>query len=102
MVWDRQSSLVESFCGKHNVCTAAASPKEVVEKCKKSYSMLNLTATSEVFSGPEGWVQGVSDQVVIIDCANIDREHLTKMQEEVTKKNGVLQQAPVNCGWRPT
>lgn len=90
-VWNRSrdkcTSLQDRF--KEKIIIICESPKEVVERCSITFSMLSTPeASREVFYGDGGVLAGVTDGKSIVDCATLAEADMQKMSENVIFKGG--------------
>ncbi|CAB1105845.1 unnamed protein product [Ectocarpus sp. CCAP 1310/34] len=97
VVWNRSEGKRSAFVAEHEGCSAAATPKEVVESCELTYLMLSdLEASKSVYEGEDGVLAGVSKGKCLVDCATLTPEHMTSLSERVQAKGGVFLEAPVS------
>jgi len=99
VIWNRTHKKCEvlkrKFPDKHIIIKS--SPKEVVEMCGITYSMLSTPqASKEVFDAPEGVLAGVSDGKCIVDCATLAEKDMKRMSEAIKAKGGEFLEAPVS------
>lgn len=74
LVWNRSSSKGEALKAKFpdKFVIIKSTPKEVVEACKITYSMLSTPEVSkQVFEDEAGVLAGVSAGKCIVDCATL-------------------------------
>ena len=93
IIWNRTPSkceaLKEQFPDKKIIIKET--PREVVESCKITYSMLSTPQVSKlVFEGEDGVLAGVSEGKSIVDCATLAEEDMKRMNEAVTAKGGYV------------
>lgn len=97
LVWNRDTAKAEAFVKEHPSCSVASSPKEVVDKCALTYSMIsNLEASKAVFEGDSGLLAGVAAGKTIVDCATLTPERMSEMSAAVVGKGGRFLEAPVS------
>lgn len=102
VVWNRTTSKVEALKKEFPSVEIASSPKEVVEKCDITYSMMSTLEASEAcFAGEDGVLEGVSGGKIIVDCATLTPEHMLMMDAKVTEKGGKFLEAPVSGSKAP-
>jgi len=100
-VWSRDSSActaleAEAADGGPAV-TVAASPKDVVEACERTYVMLPTPdACHELYHREDGVLAGVSDGKAVIDCATLRVEDMEELSEAVHRRGGLFCEAPVS------
>lgn len=99
VIWNRTNKKCEDlkkrFSEKHIIIKS--SPKEVVEMCGVSYSMLSTPqASKEVFYASNGVLSGVSEGKSIVDCATLAENDMKEMNEAVNGKGGRFLEAPVS------
>ncbi|CAM9471610.1 unnamed protein product [Pylaiella littoralis] len=97
VVWNRTGSKAVDF-SKQTGCETAATPKELVEKCGVTYSMLSTPeAASDVFFDPQdGVLAGLSAGKSLVDCATLQVEDMEDMYNEATEKGAKFLEAPVS------
>ena len=106
VVWNRGQgpsadllAAAEAAEGGGNV-VVASSPKEVIEKCGLTYSMLSDLAASEaVYHAPDGILAGfdaASEGHAIVDCATLTAEHMKALDVAVRERGGRFLEAPVS------
>lgn len=91
VVWNRTASkckaLQEKFQDK--VVIIKETPKEVVEACGVTYSILSTPEVSKiVFEGETGVLAGVSQGKSIVDCATLAEADMQRMDAAVKGKGG--------------
>ena len=91
VVWNRTGSkctaLAQMFPDKTVVIKET--PKEVVEACGITYSMLSTPEVAkEVFDADTGTLAGVGPGVSIVDCATLAETTMQAMEKAVTDKGG--------------
>ena len=65
------------------------SPKDVVEHCTITYSMLSTPeASKSVFEGDTGSLAGLGSGKSIVDCATLAEEDMQRMAKAVEEKGG--------------
>ena len=78
----------------------ASSPKEVIEKCGLTYTMLSDLAASEaVYHAPDGILAGFDaapNGHAIVDCATLTAEHMKALDVAVRERGGRFLEAPVS------
>ena len=102
VIWNRSSSkctaLAEQFADKK--IEIKETPREVVEACGITYSMLSTPEASKiVFEGDDGVLAGVSAGKSIVDCATLAETDMQRMNEEVVSKGGYV--SMVSASKRP-
>ncbi|CAM9766936.1 unnamed protein product [Ectocarpus sp. 6 AP-2014] len=97
IVWNRTASKAADF-SKRTGCETAATPKEVVEQCSITYSMLSTPeAASEVFFDPhDGVLAGLSKGKCLVDCATLQVEDMLDMYSETIGRGAKFLEAPVS------
>ncbi|CAN0356093.1 unnamed protein product [Ectocarpus sp. 6 AP-2014] len=97
IVWNRTASKAADF-SKRTGCETAATPKEVVEQCFITYSMLSTPeAASEVFFDPhDGVLAGLSKGKCLVDCATLQVEDMQDMYSETIGRGAKFLEAPVS------
>ncbi|CAN0253538.1 unnamed protein product [Hapterophycus canaliculatus] len=81
VVWNRSEGKRSAFVAEHEGCSAAATPKEVIETCELTYLMLSdLEASKTVYEGADGVLAGVSKGKCLVDCATLTPEHMVRSQ----------------------
>ena len=81
--------------------TEAASPCEVVSRCKVTYAMLSDPAASEaVVFGKDGVLEGIPEGHSYIDCSTIDEHIGCRVAEALQARGARFLAAPVSGGWR--
>ena len=101
VVWNRSESksneLLQEFGG--DLVTVASSPKEVVDQCQLTYSMLStLDACESVFrSGPNPVMEGLtSPGKSIVNMATLTAEYMRGLAEDIEGKGCKYLEAPVS------
>lgn len=99
IIWNRTTSkctaLKDKFPDKHVV--VKDTPKEVVQACGVTYSMLSTPQVSkQVFDAPDGVLAGVTQGKSIVDCATLAEEDMARMNQAVSAKGGRFLEAPVS------
>ena len=99
VVWNRSQSKCEDikskFPDKHIV--VKSTPKEVVEACGITFSMLSTPAASrDVFEAENGVLAGVTVGKSIVDFATLSEADMQRMNEAVKSKGGRFLEAPVS------
>ena len=99
VVWNRSGAVCQEikaqYPGKIEIADTAA---EVVQNCPVTFSMLSTLAASEaVFDKDgDGLIAGVSEGKVVIDCATLSPERMSKISCDITAKGGKFLEAPVS------
>lgn len=94
VVWNRSVESVTNIVKLGAI--AAASPKDVVERCDVTFVMLsNSVATREVYNKHDGILAGLSQGKGIIECASIDSDCIKELQILVSNKGGRFVSSPV-------
>jgi 3-hydroxyisobutyrate dehydrogenase-like beta-hydroxyacid dehydrogenase len=99
VIWNRTgakcTALAERFPGKQVI--VKETPKDVVEACGITYSMMSTPEVSKIiFQGETGVLAGVSAGKSIIDCATLAEADMKGMSEAVVAKGGRFLEAPVS------
>ena len=86
IVWNRRASKCHALKAKFpdkNI-QVASSPKEVVQGCTITLSMLSTPAASKaVFEAEDGTLAGVSEGKFIVDCATLAEADMKRMNDQV-------------------
>ena len=116
VVWNRTASKAEAFAREHNDDGAppssspppppvqlAQSAREVVERCRVTYSMLT---TPEVvrqvhFDPHHGTLQGMAAGKVLVECSTLDAGAMREIHAHVTARGGRFLEAPVSGSKAP-
>jgi len=99
-IWNRSKdkcfSLQDKF--KEKVIIVCETPKEVVQGCSVTFSMLSTPeASREVFFADEnGVLAGIQEGKAIVDCATLAEIDMRNMNECVIEKGGRFLEAPVS------
>jgi 3-hydroxyisobutyrate dehydrogenase-like beta-hydroxyacid dehydrogenase len=99
VVWNRSRNKCEEFKSKfpEKYIVVKSSPKEVVEACGITFSMLSTPeASKEVFEAEDGVLSGISSGKSIVDCATLSEADMLRMNSEVLSKGGRFLEAPVS------
>ncbi|KAG7350161.1 oxidoreductase [Nitzschia inconspicua] len=99
VIWNRTPSKCHSFRERFNDkhIIIKDTPKEVVETCTVTYSMLSTPeASRSVFEGDTGVLAGVSDGKSIVDCATLAEADMIRMDQAVRDRGGRFLEAPVS------
>ncbi|GAX09977.1 3-hydroxyisobutyrate dehydrogenase [Fistulifera solaris] len=105
VIWNRSSekctALVEKFPDKNLV--VKGTPREVVEACAVTYSMLSTPEASKAVFEMEddGVLAGVSEGKSIVDCATLAEVDMKRMNDAVVAKGGRFLEAPVSGSKAP-
>ena len=84
---DKCSLLQDRF--KDKVIIVCDSPKQVVQDCIITYSMLSTPeASRDVFYGDNGVLAGVIEGKAIVDCATLAEIDMQQMNDCVVSKGG--------------
>ena len=94
VIWNRNGGKVQNLVASNPSVRLAASPREVVEQCDITFSMLsNHEASAAVF--PE-MLEGISPGKSIVDCATLSPERMQEMEAAVVGRGGTFLEAPVS------
>lgn len=99
VVWNRTPSKCEALKKKFpsQQIIIKETPKEVVESCGITYSMLSTPEASKaVFECETGVLAGVSSGKSIVDCATLAESDMLRMNQQVENKGGRFLEAPVS------
>jgi len=99
VIWNRSQNKCEDFKAKfpEKHIVVKSSPKEVVEACGITFSMLSTPeASREVFEAEDGVLSGISSGKSIVDCATLSEADMLRMNSEVVSKGGRFLEAPVS------
>jgi 3-hydroxyisobutyrate dehydrogenase-like beta-hydroxyacid dehydrogenase len=93
VVWNRTPSkcqaLQDAFPNS-NIMTQST-PRNVVELCDITYSMLSTPEVSrQVFEGEDGVLAGVSAGKSIVDCATLAEADMKRMNDAIVAKGGYV------------
>jgi len=93
VIWNRTGSkckaLATQFADKK--IEIKTTPREVVEGCEITYSILSTPEASKiVFEGDDGVLAGVSVGKSIVDCATLAEADMQRMNEAVVAKGGYV------------
>eukprot|EP00904_Undaria_pinnatifida_P013115 jgi/Undpi1/8934/HiC_scaffold_26.g11395.m1 len=97
IVWNRTRSKAVDF-SRQTGCQTAGSPREVVEQCDITYSMLSTPeVVAKVFFDPEdGSLAGLSEGKSFIDCATLEVEDMQDMYRAANSKGAKFLESPVS------
>eukprot|EP00904_Undaria_pinnatifida_P013111 jgi/Undpi1/8930/HiC_scaffold_26.g11391.m1 len=97
IVWNRTRSKSVDF-SRQTGCQTAGSPREVVEQCDITYSMLSTPeVVAKVFFDPEdGSLAGLSEGKSFIDCATLEVEDMQDMYRAANSKGAKFLESPVS------
>lgn len=97
-IWNRNATKsMELHMLSPQRVTISSSPRELVESCDITFSMLPTPeASRQVFEGPEGVLAGVGPGHSIVDCATLRPSDMKGMHEAVKAKGGRFLEAPVS------
>jgi 3-hydroxyisobutyrate dehydrogenase-like beta-hydroxyacid dehydrogenase len=93
VIWNRTAAKCTALAQRfpNRVVQVKATPREVVEACGISYSMLSTPEVSKmVFEGHDGVLAGVSAGKSIVDCATLAEADMQRMSEAVEAKGGYV------------
>ena len=101
VVWNRSAAksqqLAAEFQAEPGRVTVAGSPKEVVEACDRTFSMLSTPAAArEVLFAPDGVLAGVRPGKTLVDCATLEVKDMQEFDQAVKGKGGRFLEAPVS------
>ena len=91
IVWNRTGAKCEALKKQFpdKCIVIKQSPKEVVESCKVTYSILSTPEASKaVFDAEDGVLAGVSGKTSIVDCATLAEADMTRMNDAIASKGG--------------
>ncbi|CAM9194963.1 unnamed protein product [Discosporangium mesarthrocarpum] len=101
VVWNRSGEKAEAFSSETG-CEVAKTPKEVVEKCGVTISMLSTPeAASDVFYRDDGVLAGLGEGKSIIDCATLRTEDMEAMYKDAKGAGALFLEAPVSGSKAP-
>jgi 3-hydroxyisobutyrate dehydrogenase-like beta-hydroxyacid dehydrogenase len=99
VIWNRTSSkcaALQSRFPDHTVIIKN-SPKEVIEHCAITYSMLSTPeAAKSVFDAEDGVLAGMSSGHAVVDCATLAEADMQRMNDAITAAGGRFLEAPVS------
>jgi 3-hydroxyisobutyrate dehydrogenase-like beta-hydroxyacid dehydrogenase len=99
IIWNRTSSkctmLQENF--PNHAVIIKNSPKDVVQACAITYSMLSTPeAARSVFDADDGVLAGITSGRAIVDCATLAESDMQRMNGAITAAGGRFLEAPVS------
>jgi 3-hydroxyisobutyrate dehydrogenase-like beta-hydroxyacid dehydrogenase len=99
VIWNRTNSKCTTFQSRfpdHNVIIKN-SPKEVIEACAITYSILSTPeAAKSVFDAEDGVLAGISSGHAVVDCATLAEADMQRMNDAITAAGGRFLEAPVS------
>lgn len=99
VVWNRSPEVCEEIKAQFpEKIEVAATAAEVVQTCPITYSMLSTIAASEAVFDKEGdgLIAGVTEGKIVVDCATLSPERMSKIYSDITAKGGKFLEAPVS------
>ena len=91
VIWNRTGSKCTAFkeAYPNKSIIIKDTPKEVIEACAITYSMMSTPEASRaVFEGEDGVLTGVTEGKSIVDCATLAEEDMQRMNACVLAKAG--------------
>ena len=96
-IWSRNSALCAKFADGQALATVERSPASVLASCERTYLMLSTPeACEEVYTMPDGVLDGVRPGSQLVDCATLRPEDMTSLADRVHSKGGLFCEAPVS------
>lgn len=99
VVWNRSGAKCADLVARFpdRTVLVKATPREVVEACGVTYSMLSTPEVArEVFQGDTGVLVGVGPGRAIVDCATLAEADMQAMEQAVVARGGyVTEKHPV-------
>jgi len=104
LVWNRTEKKSHEFANSVNAatknkesCLVAETPRNVVEECDLTFSMLSTSEVSRaIFYRGDGVLAGISQGKSLIDCATIKPIDMQSYEIAVRNKQGQFLEAPVS------
>lgn len=106
VVWNRTPAKSQQLAAEFQVepgrVTVAASPREVLQACDRTFSMLSTPAAArEVFFAPDGVLAGMEPGKALVDCATLEVKDMKEFDQAVKSKGGRFLEAPVSGSKAP-
>ncbi|KAJ8907628.1 hypothetical protein NDN08_007738 [Rhodosorus marinus] len=100
VVWNRSTEKSADLADKNpGKVTVVESPKEVIERCDITFSMLSTPQAVEAIyfgSGDKSALEGVSKGKRIVDCSTLTQEASQASADAVAERGGLFLEAPVS------